>query len=341
MSGEPGHRILVTGAGGFVGGWLLRELRVRLGEADRIVSTYRDANEAKADPGGIVLDLADRDAIGRTVAQTRPTALIHLAAISAVGAVARDPDAAWDVNVKATHHLATALLQHAPQARFIQIGSGEVYGGSAAAGADLIDEAAPLQPHNLYAVTKAAADLLIGQMAAQGLDAVRFRTFNHTGPGQATDFAVPAFAAQIARIEAGLQEPVIFVGDLAAMRDFCDVRDVVRAYAQAAPGAAPACAGDQPGRRALLFGALGPRSAVGPVRRDNRDPCRSRPAAHARAAAAGCRCVARRQDAGLAARDPSGRDAARCPRSLAGDRRRRTGQGGLTRWGTDRRGRSS
>ena len=234
MSGEPGHRILVTGAGGFVGGWLLRELRVRLGEADRIVSTYRDANEAKADPGGIVLDLADRDAIGRTVAQTRPTALIHLAAISAVGAVARDPDAAWDVNVKATHHLATALLQHAPQARFIQIGSGEVYGGSAAAGADLIDEAAPLQPHNLYAVTKAAADLLIGQMAAQGLDAVRFRTFNHTGPGQATDFAVPAFAAQIARIEAGLQEPVIFVGDLAAMRDFCDVRDVVRAYAQAA-----------------------------------------------------------------------------------------------------------
>lgn len=234
MSGEPGHRILVTGAGGFVGNWLLRELRARLGEADRIVSTYRDANEAKADRGGMVLDLADRDAIDRVVAETQPTALIHLAAISAVGAVARDPDAAWDINVKATHHLATALLQHAPQARFVQIGSGEVYGGTAAAGAALIDEAAPLRPHNLYAVTKAAADLLIGQMAGQGLDAIRFRTFNHTGPGQATDFAVPAFAAQIARIEAGLQEPVISVGDLAAMRDFCDVRDVVRAYAQAA-----------------------------------------------------------------------------------------------------------
>ena len=234
MSGEPGHRILVTGAGGFVGGWLLRELRARLGEADRIIPTYRDATEAKADPGGVALDLGNRNAIERIVAETQPTALIHLAAISAVGAVARDPDGAWDINVKATHHLASALLRHRPQARFVQIGSGEVYGGIAASGAALIDEAAPLQPHNLYAVTKAAADLLVGQMAGQGLDAVRFRTFNHTGPGQATDFAVPAFAAQIARIEAGLQEPVISVGDLAAMRDFCDVRDVVRAYAQAA-----------------------------------------------------------------------------------------------------------
>jgi GDP-4-dehydro-6-deoxy-D-mannose reductase len=242
MSGGSGHRILVTGAGGFVGGWLLRALRGLLGESDRIVPTVRDASELGPEHGAMVLDLADRDAIDRTVAEAQPTALIHLAAISAVGAVARDPDAAWDINVKATHHLASALLRHCPRARFVQIGSGEVYGGSVAAGASLTDENAPLRPHTLYAVTKAAADLLIGQMQGQGLDAVRFRTFNHTGPGQGTDFAVPAFAAQVARIEAGLQEPVIAVGDLAAMRDFCDVRDVVRAYARAAlcePAPAP------------------------------------------------------------------------------------------------------
>ncbi|WP_163202527.1 GDP-mannose 4,6-dehydratase, partial [Citrobacter koseri] len=76
----------------------------------------------------------------------------------------------------------------------------------------------------------AAADLLVGQMARDGLGAVRMRPFNHTGPGQTEAFVVPAFAAQIARIEAGLQEPTLRVGNLEALRDFLDVRDVVAAY---------------------------------------------------------------------------------------------------------------
>lgn len=71
---------------------------------------------------------------------------------------------------------------------------------------------------------------MIGQMARDGLKAIRVRPFNHTGPGQTERFAIPAFAAQIARIEAGVQEPVIRVGNLDARRDFLDVRDVVDAY---------------------------------------------------------------------------------------------------------------
>jgi GDP-4-dehydro-6-deoxy-D-mannose reductase len=74
---------------------------------------------------------------------------------------------------------------------------------------------------------------MVGQMAKQGLRAIRLRPFNHTGPGQSEHFVVPAFAAQIAKIERGEQEPVIHVGSLTSRRDFLDVRDVVDAYVRA------------------------------------------------------------------------------------------------------------
>jgi GDP-4-dehydro-6-deoxy-D-mannose reductase len=90
-----------------------------------------------------------------------------------------------------------------------------------------------LAPTNEYAASKAAADLALGALAHRGLKCVRFRPFNHCGPGQAEGFVVPDFAMQIAKIEAGLIPPVMRVGDLNVERDFLDVRDVVRAYALA------------------------------------------------------------------------------------------------------------
>jgi GDP-4-dehydro-6-deoxy-D-mannose reductase len=84
-----------------------------------------------------------------------------------------------------------------------------------------------------YAATKAAADLALGALAQRGLACVRFRPFNHIGPGQQSSFVVANFARQIARIEAGLQLPVIKTGNLQPTRDFLDVRDVARAYALA------------------------------------------------------------------------------------------------------------
>jgi GDP-4-dehydro-6-deoxy-D-mannose reductase len=98
-----------------------------------------------------------------------------------------------------------------------------------------------LRPSNPYAVSKVSQDFLgLQYHLAYGVSVVRVRPFNHTGPGQAPRFVVPAFASQIARIEAGLQEPVMKVGNLAASRDFTDVRDIVRAYhlavTQAEPG---------------------------------------------------------------------------------------------------------
>jgi nucleoside-diphosphate-sugar epimerase len=124
------------------------------------------------------------------------------------------------------------VLAHAPACRLVFASSAEVYGRSFRTGLAL-DEAALPAPLNIYAATKAAADLALGALAVEGLEVVRLRPFNHTGPGQSADFAVPAFARQIARIEAGLQEPVLRVGALDPRRDFLDVRDVCAAYAAA------------------------------------------------------------------------------------------------------------
>lgn len=163
------------------------------------------------------------------IADTRPTAVVHLAAISAVTTASLDPRTAWAVNLNGTLNLTQALVQHAPDCRLLFISSAEVYGLSLNA-PEPVTETALLQPVNAYAASKAAADILVRQCAAAGLSAIVARPFNHTGAGQAETFVVPSFAGQIARIEAGMQPPVLRVGDLSDERDFLDVEDVVGAY---------------------------------------------------------------------------------------------------------------
>lgn len=211
-------RILVTGAGGFVGGHLLTEISARFPAA----SVHTDH-----------FDVTDAEAVAAAVAAFRPDACVHLAAIASVPEARRDPARTFAVNLGGTLNLAKAILDHAPECRMVYAGSSETYGGSFRAGIAL-DETALLEPLNVYAASKAAADLTLGAMAAEsGLRVVRFRPFNHTGPGQSEAFVIPAFAAQIARIEAGEQEKVIRVGNLEPERDFLHVADVVLAYALA------------------------------------------------------------------------------------------------------------
>ena len=221
------HRILVTGSGGFVGRWMTARLRAALPEAE-VMGAGRDV------AGGSDLDVTQPAEVDALIKRFRPTAVIHLAGVSSLVKARAETRAAWDVNLFGTLNLAEAVIRHAPDARFVQAGSSEVYGGSFNAASGTVDEDALLAPLNPYATTKAAADLLLGEMAEAGLNAVRVRPFNHTGPGQTTAFAVPAFAAQIAAIECGEREPVLRVGNLDAQRDFLDVRDVVEAYLLAA-----------------------------------------------------------------------------------------------------------
>ncbi len=175
------------------------------------------------------LDVTDGPALHALVARVVPDACVHLAAVSAVPAARDGPARAWLVNLHGSLELGRAILAHAPDCTLLYVSSAEVYGNSFASG-ERATETTPLAPVNTYAATKAAADLALGAMVADGLRVIRARPFNHTGPGQSADFVIPAFARQIARIAAGKQAPVLTVGSLETVRDFLDVRDVCDAY---------------------------------------------------------------------------------------------------------------
>jgi GDP-4-dehydro-6-deoxy-D-mannose reductase len=222
--------ILLTGAGGFVGGWVLRQLETVHTPELEIFASGRKSETLSPAAKAVRLDITDRAEVDTVIRALRPDAVLHLAAVSNVNEAREAPRRAWDANLYGTMNLAQAVLKHCPAARFIFVSTSEVYGGASNPRGATLDETAPLDPLNPYAASKAAADRMVGRMAREGLNAIRVRPFNHTGPGQTERFVIPAFAAQIARIEAGAQEPVIRVGNLDARRDFLDVRDVADAY---------------------------------------------------------------------------------------------------------------
>jgi GDP-4-dehydro-6-deoxy-D-mannose reductase len=157
--------------------------------------------------------------------------------------------------------------------------SGDEY-GPAAPGAPAFDEASPLRPHSLYARTKAAADLLGGVFAERGLDVVRPRPFNHSGPGQSEALVLASFARQALEIALGRREPVLRVGNLDSVRDFLDVEDVVEAYLRLARRDVPADAYNVASGHGVRVGDALERllALVGVAPRIETDPERLRPA---------------------------------------------------------------
>lgn len=223
-------RVLVTGALGFVGPYLVEALRRSYENNIEIIATAKKAGQHAMLGPVRAIDVTDRTAVEDAIVGSNPTHVMHLAGIAAPTAVNADPDEAWRVHLQGTLNLARVILKRAPDCWLINVGSALVYGESAKAGRAL-DENALLAPLDEYSASKAAADLALGPLIRSGLKCIRLRPFNHTGPGQSEAFVVPAFAMQIARIEAQLAPPVIRVGNLDAQRDFLDVRDVANAYA--------------------------------------------------------------------------------------------------------------
>jgi GDP-4-dehydro-6-deoxy-D-mannose reductase len=229
----PPSRILITGADGFVGRHLTATLAALPDHHEIIAGIYGSkVPEATRNTRYVQLDVTDPDEVRSVISAEKPTHLFHLAGIAAPAEAERQIRKTWAVNLEGTLNLALAVAEMAKQCRFLFCSSSEVYGDSFKSRQPL-SEAAPLDPANVYGVSKAAADLMIGQMAKQGLRAIRLRPFNHTGPGQGVSFVVPSFASQIAAVERGEQGPVIKVGSLSGRKDFLDVRDVVNAYVQA------------------------------------------------------------------------------------------------------------
>lgn len=175
-------------------------------------------------------DLREPHAVRVLLDEVRPDSIFHLAAQAAVPASYEDPWETLETNVRSQLNVLEAVRRAVRAVTVLVVGSSEEYGAPAP---DELPqtEASLLRPGTPYAVSKVAQDLMgLQYHLSYGMSVVRVRPFNHTGPGQSDRFVVPAFAAQIARIEAGHQEPVLRVGNLEALRDFSDVRDIVRAY---------------------------------------------------------------------------------------------------------------
>ena len=233
MKAEPSTvprfpRVLVTGAAGFVGHHLVRELESSGHEVATTDALQPDAPAAHGLPDYSTADLRDGESMRALVRATRPDAVVRLAGVSFVPDGARDPSLALTVNIGGTWTLAEALAAEAPRARLLFVSTAQVY-GTIPSPAPLREES-PLRPLSLYAVTKVAGEsLLLARHAAGTLDAVVARPGNHTGPGQTPKFVAPAFARQVLSAKRG-EIAALRVGNLDSIRSFADVRDVVRAY---------------------------------------------------------------------------------------------------------------
>lgn len=210
-------RVVIIGAGGFVGTHLVSILHAALG-CDAVVALSRDD-----------LDVCDGIAVDDMLMHHAPTHLVNLAGLAAPAAAMRAGHAAWALHATAAEDLGRRMLACMPEAWLIHVGSGLAYGRTALHGQP-VTEVELMDPIDTYGKSKAAGDIALGELAKEGLRVVRMRPFNHTGAGQTVDFVVPAFAAQIARIEVGRQAPVLDVGNLDAARDFLHVTDVAEAY---------------------------------------------------------------------------------------------------------------
>lgn len=226
-------RILITGADGFVGGYLLEFLQ-SAGYSE-IWGTNFSPNpwlEEKLGPGRVrSIDLQDSEAVFALVQDIRPDWIVHLAALAFVGDSFNRATEVMNNNTTLQYVMLEAVRRFVPQSRLLAIGSAAEYGSLP----DNYDSAQiredfPLYPNNPYAVSKLTQDFLsLSYHLAYGLDVIRVRPFNQIGPRQTDQFAVPAFARQIVRVERG-QQSEVKVGNLEAVRDFTDVRDAVKVY---------------------------------------------------------------------------------------------------------------
>jgi len=220
-------RVLVTGIGGFVGPWLAAALAER---GHEVVGLVHGADQPPPGVPGHRADVTVRADVERVLREAGPDAVVHLAAVSFVPDAEADPETAYRINVGGTIALMAAMRAVAPRARLLHVGSSDAYGAVERRELPVTEET-PFRPLSVYGATKAAADVAAGQWArAYGLDVVRARPFNHTGPGQRASFVCAAIARQVARIERGEQPPVLTVGNADPVRDFSDVRDVMTGY---------------------------------------------------------------------------------------------------------------
>lgn len=227
-------RALITGVQGFVGRYLADHL---ISQGIEVRGTSRTMSPLLHLNNGTVKvlenDLSNTNDIFNLLHSIKPDYIFHLAGQSNVKRSWEDKEGTFYANVNKTIFLLEACVkyqQENPDMRLLTVGSSEEY-GKVEPHEMPIKETIPLRPMSPYGASKAAVSMLIQQYhKAHGLNVIHARPFNHIGPGQSLGFVTTDFAKQVIAIEKGKKDPLLFVGNLSAKRDFTNVKDIVRAY---------------------------------------------------------------------------------------------------------------
>jgi GDP-4-dehydro-6-deoxy-D-mannose reductase len=228
--------VLVTGAGGFVGSHLT-ELLQR--DHTNIAAWLRPGTEPLLRGSRVKwvdIEMHDREAVARAIAESAPQQIYHLAGVAHVGESWSHTHETFAGNVLATHHLFDALRRAALRPRVLITSSASVYApvNRATTEQDLV------RPNSPYGTSKVAQEMVSKRAwEDDGIEALIARSFNHIGPRQSPSFVASSIAKQIAEIEAGTRRPTLLMGNMESERDIMDVRDTVRAYQSMMQSAKP------------------------------------------------------------------------------------------------------
>lgn len=220
-------RVLITGISGFVGTYLSDYLKQQGNYEIFGISTSIESEEDKVKI--FKCDLLDQTKILEIIEKIKPEYIFNLAALSSPRKSFDEPGKTIGNNVNSQLNILEAVRKLDIKTRILIVSSADIYGIVPAENLP-IDEENPINPTNPYAVSKATQDLLgLQYFNSFGMDIVRVRPFNHTGPGQSDLFVIPAFCKRIAQAKKE-NKKTIKVGNLNAKRDFTDVRDIIKAY---------------------------------------------------------------------------------------------------------------
>jgi len=220
-------RVLITGAGGFVGQHLIRELSAN--GHDIIAFDMNFPSPVNSTVRQYKGDLLDIECLNSLITSTAPDACVHLGAISFTPSGKNNAPKMFSVNVVGTINVLEAFRKNAPSARILVISTAHVY-GTVASGCRIKEES-PLNPSSMYAISKAAADIATLEYSKQhDMYTMTARPNNHIGPGQSTIFVIPSFAQQLKQLTKNNTNISFLAGNMDSIRDFTDVRDVVTAY---------------------------------------------------------------------------------------------------------------
>lgn len=216
-------KLFITGIGGFVGRYLLEEAQ----QNDFEVFGLDRSVDQSFGTSIFFGDILDNELLSHIISSVSPDYIVHLAGQSSIQKSYDDPELTFKINVEGTRNLLSSC-KNIPVKKILLISSAAVYGFPQYIP---IDELHPTSAESPYALSRIEQEKLASEFS--DLPIIVLRAFNHTGPRQPTSFALPSFAYQVAQIKKSLSPPVISVGNTSVVRDFSDVRDIVRGYIMA------------------------------------------------------------------------------------------------------------